>query len=55
MISISKAEYLPLFWNIGPGELGNGLFEHKTYPVLYTRKYIRYVENVPNFFPTATR
>ena len=55
MISISKAEHLPLFWNRGPGELGNGLFEHKTNPVLYTRKYIRHVKNVPNFFPTATR
>ena len=26
MISISKAEHLPSFWNRGPGELGNGLF-----------------------------
>ena len=26
MISISKAELLPLFGNRGPGELGNGLF-----------------------------
>ena len=25
MISISKAEHLPSFWNRGPGELGNGL------------------------------
>ena len=24
MISISKAEHLPLFWNRGPGKLGNG-------------------------------
>ena len=27
MISQSKAEHLPSFWNRGPGELGNGLFE----------------------------
>ena len=26
MISISKAEHLPSFWNRGSGELGNGLF-----------------------------
>ena len=26
MISISKAEHLPLFWNRGPGEMGYGLF-----------------------------
>ena len=26
MISISKAEHLPSFWNRGLGELGNGLF-----------------------------
>ena len=26
MISISKAEHLPSFWNRGPGELGNGQF-----------------------------
>ena len=26
IISISKAEHLPSFWNRGPGELGNGLF-----------------------------
>ena len=25
MISLSKAEHLPSFWNRGPGELGNGL------------------------------
>ena len=25
MISISKAEHLPSFWNRGPGQLGNGL------------------------------
>jgi len=25
IISISKAEHLPSFWNRGPGELGNGL------------------------------
>ena len=25
MISISKAEHLPSFWNRGPEELGNGL------------------------------
>ena len=25
MISISKAEHVPSFWNRGPGELGNGL------------------------------
>ena len=25
MVSISKAEHLPSFWNRGPGELGNGL------------------------------
>ena len=25
MISISKAEHLPSFWNRGPGELGNDL------------------------------
>ena len=25
MISISKTEHLPSFWNRGPGELGNGL------------------------------
>ena len=25
MISISKAEHLPSFWNRGPGELGIGL------------------------------
>ena len=55
MISIPKAQHLPSFWNRGPGELGNGLFEHKTNPVLYTRKYIRHVKNVSNFFPTATR
>ena len=29
MISISKAEHLPSFWNRGPGELGNGLFPRK--------------------------
>ena len=28
MISISKAEYLPSFWNRGPGELGNGLLTY---------------------------
>ena len=27
MISISKAEHLPFFWNRDPGELGNGLFK----------------------------
>ena len=27
VISISKAEHLPAFWNRGLGELGNGLFE----------------------------
>ena len=26
MISTSKAEHQPSFWNRGPGELGNGLF-----------------------------
>ena len=25
MISVSKAEHLPSFWNRGPGELGNGV------------------------------
>lgn len=30
-------------------------FEHKKKPVPYTSKYIRHVQNVPNFFPTATR
>ena len=29
MISISKTEHLPSFWNRGQGELGNGLL--KTY------------------------
>ena len=29
MISVSKAEHLPLFWNRGTGELGNGLFYTK--------------------------
>ena len=27
-ISISRAEHLPSFWNRGPGELGNGLFNN---------------------------
>ena len=27
MVSISKAEHLPSFWNRGPGELRNGLLE----------------------------
>ena len=34
MISISKAEHLPSFWNRGPGELGNGLL----YPLPYIDK-----------------
>ena len=32
MISISKAEHLPSFWNRGPGELWNGQLQK--YPVL---------------------
>ena len=32
MISISKAEHLPSFWNRGPGELANGLFGVKRVP-----------------------
>ena len=39
MISISKAEQLPSFWNRGPGELGNGLLEkHKNNHWLKTLK-----------------
>ena len=32
MISISKAEHLPSFWNRGPRELGNGLLDTVFWP-----------------------
>ena len=35
MISISKAEHLPSFWNRDPGKLGNGLYLARLLEVLY--------------------
>ena len=43
MISISKAEHLPSFWNRGPGELGNGPLiasaHSRTRPALVTTTF----------------
>ena len=43
MISISKAEHLPSFWNRGPEELGNGLLiaraHSRTRPALVTTTF----------------
>ena len=40
MISVSKAEHLPSFWNRGPGELRNGLFKTKLkYPYFQMRRW----------------
>ena len=47
MISISKAELLPLFWNIGPGELGNGLFIMHGFFLI---RYFNTERNVDNDF-----
>ena len=44
MISISKAEHLPSFWNRGPGELGNGVFF--IFFFVWTEKYEEELEQL---------
>ena len=44
VISISKAEHLPSFWNRGPGELGNGVFLHFFF--VWTEKYEEELEQL---------
>ena len=47
MISISKAEQLPSFWNRGPGEFGNGLF---SVFALFVREYSFQIYYLGNSF-----
>ena len=51
MISISKAEHLPSFWNRGPGQLGNGLLNMPIQQVEW--KNVPFIVRLKRLFPTA--
>ena len=47
MVSISKAEHLPSFWNRGPGELGSGFIKqipHQSSHQKFQLKFILWLE-----------